>query len=549
MTVLTACRPDDLVTPDGDGHLRLSAYKDRMITRTTGTDEYFAEGTRYRIWICKPHTAEPLLDQAGNGVVGTEGERAGDKAPYIDLGDYNKSLSGDIDFYGLTLGTTSVPEQSVVESNYTIQLTKADSSGDFPDYRRGQCTTTGGGTATSDILRMPFRHIMSQVRLVVMREANVKSNLQLVSVTFLGAKKEGNDGGYTDVATSGTYNVYSNQFTLSDNKAQRTVTPQSGDLLIPVVGTGEGQEKDAVEVRTVLAFPETGECLAAGDAADNMHYLCVTFNDPAGFYKKGTSNVVIDIPITDNRVTTGAAPLHFEQNTAYTLCISFLSDQARIVTLVPQVYPWMEGEKTGEDGWQEQDLGQPLTFNGVVWNARNLGAQNAHATDGIDAWCESIGYFYQYGRNIPYFPNDSILDEKGNTVGINLNTPLSVALKTSGVRNGLRPLFPVIRFESWGTSATELNKLQGGLRKYISPTNWADTWMIWKQGKHGDYRQSSASETTWGFAYDYDFTDSKNKENKWYRLRMLSGYENDWAKNTDNTPCPKGWRLPTIADF
>lgn len=533
--VLAACQRDEPFSPEDGLRPRLSAYKERMTTRAAGTDEYFTEGTKYRIWMNGQNIPS-------EGVVGTESRRSGDNAPYIDLGTYNDGLSGEIDFYGLTLGTETAPAESRVNSAYTIALPTEDDNGDYPDYRRG-ALPAGTATASGGILRMSFRHIMSRVRLVVMREEGVTSELQLVSVTFVGAK---NGEETTGVAVSGTYNVQDNLFTFSEPPKERKVSPEGGNLLVPVVGTGAGQEKEAKDVRTILVFPEKGDGLNGSDAADDTqrHYLRVTFKDPGNFYGKGTENVTIDIPIIDNRITNEAAPLHFEQNTAYTLCISFLSNTARIVTLVPQVYEWMDGETSDEGNWQEQDLGQPLTFNGVVWADRNLGATSANPTGSIDEWRKSVGYFYQYGRNIPYFPNSVTTDNSGNITGIDLNTSLDVALKTGGQERGSRPLYPVICFESWGTSAAELNGYAGKLGKYIAPNESADTWMIWKQGDVGEFSETDDgkpkwNKTRWGFAYD---------DNN-YQLEKLDGYNNDWATNTDYTPCPKGWRLPTVADF
>lgn len=538
MFLLAACQRDEPFGPEDGERMHLSAYKERMMTRAAGTDEYFAEGTQYRIWM----SGQSIPSE---GVVGTESRRSGDSAPYIDLGTYNDGLSGRIDFYGLTLGTETAPTESPVNSAYAIGLSAADGSGDYPDYRRG-ALPAGSATASGGILRMSFRHIMSQVRLVVMREEGVTSDLQLVSVAFVGAK---NGEETTGVAVSGTYNVQDNLFTFSELKKERTVIPAGGSLPVPVVGTSAGQEKEAKDVRTVLVFPEKGDGLNGGNAADDKqkHYLRVTFKDPGNFYElhdqaSPDAEVFIDIPIIDNRVTSGSAPLHFEQNTAYTLCISFLSNTARIVTLVPQVYEWMDGERSDEGNGQEQELGQPLTFNNVVWADRNLGATSAHTTAGIDQWRKSVGYFYQYGRNIPYFPNDLII-ENGDTLGIDLNTSMDVALKTGGVRNGSRPLYPVINFSSWETSAAELHQLPGGLAKYIVPTPYVDPWLIWKQGVHGNYgaSQPDNNQTRWCFAY--------SEKDAWYQLNKLSGYNNDWAANTDYTPCPKGWRLPTVEDF
>ena len=41
---------------------------------------------------------------------------------------------------------------------------------------------------------------------------------------------------------------------------------------------------------------------------------------------------------------------------------------------------------------------------------RNLGATNADATKSIQSWEASRGFYYQFGRSIPYYLNGSCLD-------------------------------------------------------------------------------------------------------------------------------------------
>ena len=509
MLALLSCREDLPSVPGGSTKEPvLSAYKKRMLSRTDVTDEQFAPGTKYRIWVTETGKSDPHFTDTENGIEGTEATREEDQMRYINLGsNYNSQLTGGLDFYGFTDTTTTAPREGIVESTYPIELNE----GDYIDYRRGQLKYTGS-EATSGVLRMPFEHIMAQVKLEVMKEESVDSDLELVSVEFVGAASSDTQTENKGVVTKGTYNVYDNTFVGTETKV-RTVKPENGNLEI---GTA------AKSIRTVLVFPEEQD-------NTTTHYLRVTFNDPGKFYKQEADNAVVYIPIYDNRQISNDSqpkpiPLHFEQNTSYTLCISFLSDQARIVTLVPQVYEWLDGETDSEDEngnkYQEQDLGQPVTFNGVMWSDRNLGATSAHPTRSIDDWYKSVGYFYQYGRNIPYFPNS--LNEDGT---INLSTPLKEALVTDGETNGKRPLYPVVNFESWGQGLTAESE-----KGKIAPTT-GEQW-VWKLGYY-DKVQSHH----WGYSYGVG-----------YETKYLYDYDHGWENNT-NTPCPPGWRLPTTEDY
>lgn len=496
----TACREDIPFASEEAESTLLSAYKEQMQTRATGGEEYFAIGTKYRIWMNQAGMDSPLNQEIENGVEGKEAVRGQDNTQYIDLGTYNEHLSGNIDFYGFTEATETLVQKSKVQSAYLIELQK--SSGDYIDYRRGQLLALEH-VETSGVLQMPFKHIMTQVRLETMKEETVDSELTLESVEFVGSKES--DTSYSGVVTKGTYNVYNNTFA-DPTYGTRTIS-LAPSFTIP--NTINGPK----EIRTILLFPEA-ETLP-------LYYLRVQFNDSKNFYGKGTE-VTIDVPIYDNRVSE-ATPLHFAQNTSYTLCITFMSDQARIVTLVPTVYEWMDGETESKDedgdGYQEQDLGQPETFNGVMWSDRNLGATSAHPTRSIDDWYKSVGYFYQYGRNIPYFPNS--LNSDGT---IKLNTPLEDALVTNGKAQGDRNLYPVVNFASWGMTALsqtdKIKPVDGGVK------------CVWKQGSYNINNQYY-----WGFTYASG-----------YETKYLEGYDHGWENNT-NTPCPSGWRLPTVADF
>ena len=496
--ILTACRQDLFLKEEkGAGEITLSAYKEQIQARATGAEEYFELETKYRIWINRPGTTEPVAETE-NGIEGTESVRGVYNTRYIDLGIYNTRLSGDFDYYGFTAATKQSIGECPVCSDYKIEL---QSDGDYIDYRRGQLLVSEH-EETSGVLRMPFKHIMSQVRLEVMKEEAVTSDLELVSVEFIGSGASG-DG----VVTTGTYNVYTNKFTSSETGVREVCSVTNQPIEVPSSANNE-----AAEVGTILVFPESEEL--------PLYYLRVTFKDPGKFYQKGSTDVQIDLPIYDNRATTASRPLHFVQNTSYTLCITFMSNQARIVTLVPKVYEWIDGEtESVHDGeyYQEQDLGQPITFNGVMWSDRNLGATSAHPTRGIDDWNKSVGYFYQYGRNIPYFPNSL------NTDGtINLNTPLAEALVTDGQRSGKRFIYPVINFSSWNLDEQSVN---------IAPSSNLNN-LVWKQGIYNEL------QNYWGYSTNTDYTPENN----------LSNYDGGWENNT-NTPCPSGWRLPTIADY
>lgn len=487
-----------------EGDTVLSAYKERVASRAVA-EYYFSEGTKYRIWVTNTGTQNPAFEGDSVGIEGTETIRQ-DGLHYINLGDYNNKLVGDYDFYGFTDSTRAVPPLSD-DGTYNIAINTT--TNDYVDYRRGELKFVDRGT--SSVLRMPFKHIMSQVRVMVMCQEGVDSELTLRSVQFIGQKAGDETVNEKGVVSSADYNVFDDIFT--DHSLGVRSVPDVDGIKVPMVGTESDANKDATSLGTYLFFPE--------EQTDEVYYIRVKFEDTKDFYGiKDTDGIsTIDIPIYDNRVD-GEKALHFEQNTSYTLYITFLSNTARIVTLVPKVFEWLDGETSSMDDtgyYEEQDLGQPVTFNGVMWSDRNLGATSAHPTRSMDDWNRSVGYFYQYGRNIPYFPYPVV---NGN---VNFDASLGECLDTDGAETGVNYIYPVVNFESWGcTFSSE--------RNLIKPTSDITKYVFIKI-----LGETLTENRYWGFVTNSNFS--------------LNNIGNQGWSDNSVTPCPPGWRLPTTDDF
>lgn len=495
--------------------IALSPYKEKQVSRAMEPgDKYFKEGTKYRIWIMNQGGSTPEEStEEETGIEATE-TRRGD-IPIIGIRPIEQTTP---DFYGFTQNSTEVtPTAQAVTEPYLIEL---QLNGDYVDYLRGELKSPyeDSDYAQGDILQMPFKHIMSQVTFQVSKDTELDTDIQLVSIEMVGA----NTDNPTGITSAGTYQVYNNTFVFTSDAVRRIEgnnmdVPPSADLGSDNVG----------EVATILVFP-TFETATEEQREIPLTYLRVTFKDSKNYYgisnNEGNSTVLVPIYNTITSVEGTTDALEFRQNYAYTLHIAFSSDIRRVVTLVPKVYEWIEGEGNENNGYmQEQDMGQPVTFNGVLWSDRNLGATSGNPSRSVEDWYNSIGYLYQYGRNIPYYPYNQ--NSENHTVDYMITS--QEALQNN------RLIYPVFDYTSWGLSTNNIGT-------WWTNTTTKSASLVWDLDVARVNNQISEN----GYV---DFGYYIDKTNK-YKLSYLAGYDNGWQENT-NTPCPPGWRLPTVQDF
>ena len=513
-----ACAKDGLETAGGaQAGSRLSAYREQVTTRAAQPDQWFEEGVKYRIWVTQPGETAPDIIDGETGYEGTEALRE-DGTHYLDLRPIEASGEGNInqDFYGFTSADKTVPEAKAVNDTYPITR---EENADYTDYLRGELKYPySGSETTGGILQMPFKHILSQVCLQASKSTEVEGKIEIVSVELMGSSD-----GKEEIAKSGSYYVYDNTFKIEEKENRKVVLEKP--LALPEDGTAKA-------IDTILIFP-TFESEKQETMEAKPTYLRVKFKDPSNYYdfyaeQDGTKSIILPI----NDAGTGE-PLVFRQNHSYTLQMTFMSDQQRIVMLVPQVLNWLEKEGSPATGWTTaEDLGQPVTFNGLLWSDRNLGATSGNPTRSVDDWYNSLGYIYQYGRNIPYYPFEAA--ERGNgKVEIDYNTTAREAFTKAD-----KTVYPLINMESWGLKAEDLANNNNGKGWWVNPTT-TQTALVWDL----DVDRLNQLQEDHQFG---DFGYYKGKNN--YSLTLLEGYYGDWANNT-NTPCPPGWRLPTLTEF
>lgn len=193
----------------------------------------------------------------------------------------------------------------------------------------------------------------------------------------------------------------------------------------------------------------------------------------------------------------------FEMNHEYTLLITVLKDEVRTIAIAPQVYNWID--KNRDDNY----LGQPVTFANLMWMDRNLGAKSA---DCENDWENCRGYYYQYARNIPYILDKEKYDAAANQI------PVYPFLYTYN-QNGEKVYGGVAAGDNINNIPVRYPNIA------INPGDKGLYLFIWDPTNNGIWLYNENNNGEHSFIDEY------------------------WTSDNNNHPCPKGWRLPTRADF
>lgn len=508
---VSACN-DDLASRNaerGEGEMLAARKVAQSVSRSVPPNSYFNEGIKYRLWAYENNAGsngnylfEPAAD---NGIVAEESA-----THYIKTDiDNGTKLRGDINIYGMTDGESTAEDAFMPDADssnarplYTvtrdINSTKPEAGSVrnycHPDYMRA-ILNYNSATATESSAVLEFRHIMSQVDLQVIQQT--ATNSVATSRYDLRIKKVA----IKDVYPTETYDVVDGEFYVPAGVEKGTYT------------VWESNNDDGDDIKTMastlvqtLVFPTVKADVESGKGIELV--LTIAGNDAANFADEGSEDVVT-VPVLSNQTYSSsqeavAKPLVFEPNYNYTLQVVFVGNDVRVVTLVPRVYPWLDGEtQTGTDDYDsftEQEVGQAQLFNDLFWSGCNIGANAFRPTD-EESFDAMTGYYYQADRNIPYYPEFG----PGETF-------------TNDFNDDVNKVYPVLN---------ELELPGGKTRKSYPPSNER------------------------GYTYILELDDIYNKMKADSKLlpsfRTVSGSINGnhiWD-DVLNQPTPPGWRLPT----
>ena len=498
--LVTGCTPEEEHIPaQGGDNFTLSSSEEQVITRAGDVSvNHFTAGTKYRLygligssWSGRLST---MNGQEGTEVVGADGTH---QIEYLSTGTDEDRFEGRIlDFYALTYGNTTLPICGSEADGIPVCNVTSSAGGVLPDLRRA--VLTGQSGINSGVITLTFKHTLSKLKFEVVKQkpengsagVDVLAGIELKGITvsdysegalLLSTGEYSHTGGKSDRAVLGS--GFSQAVTESVQFV--TIDGQSGSaaaecLIFPTLTTA------AEGLKIKVATKGTN----SGDRTDTYEIRVPVVGDDGEVRK-------------DENGKTVTEPFRFLPNYEYTLTITITNSDVQIITIIPRRYDWIEHND------DSQYMGQPLTFNGVMWMDRNLGATSADMTT-PEGWEAGRGYYYQVGRDIPYFVKRTV-SFKGSD-GKTYTRPYC-----KGYNSGAAP-YPVI------TGKEGVTAISGSQ----NPTNVAVTFDDVKEGKTVAWIISKADATDWDNTHAISI-------NRW--------------KTPLNDPCPKGWRLPTYIEF
>jgi len=488
-----------------------------------------------------------------------------------------------IDFYGLTYGkaedrtTTYIQLDGIEEENipsmtldnikYTENVNENDK---LADLMRGelhnQNIQTAGKDAESNAQSvLPFKHCFSRLHFMTVQQSieettddgqteaiPVFDGLEIDSVKVTGTYTEGavylKDG---TVELSGSPTARNLTFSDADNDGDGQRDPLTGPRPVTVNQTELGE---------IIVYPTAPDALRNFPDADGYTVgLEIRVKCPTKEMRQKFINVDSSITVDETQDSDGAyymtirrehitnnftkKPLYLNQNTGYTIVLSFQDDAVRIITVIPLVEEWLPGEGTDDDPWQEQPMGQPQMFDNIVWSDRNLGARDYDPEFDFE---KTVGYFYQSGRNIPYYPFDSKPYYNANWT-FNHNKPLpkpedidkSILADVENATNSRYRFFPIVD--------ARILKMHG--------QNWsgsdamgAYTWSINTDENKVPQLYIPEEKPKEANVY-FDFVRQNNGEYTAANHPLLPSQDMHWELDYRNQPTTGSWQIPTSNDF
>lgn len=388
----------------------------------------FQKGTAYRlVMFTKGFTATDISEDSVLRYNGLATETALGTFQYLVVNDnthnnndwfgFKSLVAGETDrrslsFYGFTYGEENAPE---LDTDAYTRTEEVDGNDELKDLMWGILVDQNDATAEFPC-EIPFRHAFSRLEFKVSQLAS--ENNPEVGMYNLGIESIAVTGTYK----SGTVDLFTGKTTLNEGLSERPLsnmatnydagkyisveTPDSLGAMIVFPSAKESLSSDVDEYTIGLKITLKGTKEEVEKLVGNATQS--SSGDYTGVYtvEKVYSSVYGGDDITNNG-SIAASPLYLQAGSKYTLHIVLMKDEVRVVTVVPSKVEWLPGETEKDENDVDQPfstevVGQPIFFDNTMWMDRNLGANEADPGEG--KYDQTIGYYYQNNRNIPYWP-------------------------------------------------------------------------------------------------------------------------------------------------
>lgn len=492
ITAFAACTEDtyDNSAAEGNGAFQFSGLPSIYTRADVSADDdqkAFEAGTKYQLFAVENDNWNANYLQktpSKNAIEGTETNEH-----TISFDGNNKFNNHSLNFYAVTLSD----KEYVPEIKYN-----ADNSAPtcYVSYENGALTDVmwAGNLKNqtyknSGKLQLNFEHTLSKLHIYAQKnEELANSTVVLKEVKLIDY-------------LSGDLSLATGEFSsATDTRVDNTTHTHS----VYKADTEINEETAKNEIFSAMTFPTRG-------TDTDSHALGLKVTTKVDGYEKTTTYRIKEVDVentTDNKSPKYKA-FKFKPNYEYDIVLT-MTQTTMVVTVIPRVYDWIDDNSNYED----TQIGSSVTFGGVTWMDRNLGATSADATKSIQSWEASRGFYYQFGRSIPYYLKGSCLDPKEED-------------PTNAV--------PICK----GNNNTENAKPF----PYV-PEHYTDKHRTNDKGYNDCAQDPGEKDSEKYFA----FSSSKSNNNKkdWASKHSVSA---TYWNNTVNQPCPKGWRLPTKDEF
>ena len=476
------------------------------------------------------------------------------------IDDATKTETGrrSISFYGFTYGEkvenptpdtylTFDKKTNNFDETYNNEYKRTEvvnkETGELKDLMWGILVDQNDATAKFPC-EIPFRHAFSRLEFKV-------SQLKSETVAGQGMYKLGIERiAVTGTYKSGTVDLFTGETKLNGEKSERPLsnmatnydagkyisvdTPDSLGAMIVFPSAKEslsdgveytiglkitlkGTEEDVKKVVRNATQSSSGDYYTGVYTVDKVYSSVYGSND----FTSDTSTG--DGSSGDNNVIE-ASPLYLQAGSKYTLHIVLMEDEVRVVTVVPSKVEWLPGEtepdeEGNENTFSTEVVGQPIFFDNTMWMDRNLGANEADPGEG--KYDQTIGYYYQNNRNIPYWP-------------YKISSFQDLTTKRPTPKD--RYLNDLSTFSEWGNPQYKVYPI-------IDET-------VMNSDPHKTKWRIGSDNINWK---SYFTTLQKTIDNSGSYIFFSGNANIPWSNNSweerDNQPAPPGYALPTQEQF